>query len=101
MTKPAATDKEVVEDLKLTYENILRKYGVPRLQSPANDKWLGPCGDSFCYASCDLPDCHWELRMGNTPNQDREVRLAVARNKDPNIAELERLIDRGSTHGRR
>jgi len=30
-------------------------------------RWEGPCGDSFCYASCDIPSCRYDLRLGDTP----------------------------------
>lgn len=29
--------------------------------------WQGPCGDSFCYAGCDSPHCHYDYRLGLTP----------------------------------
>lgn len=46
-----------------------RGIGMSKLNIVEDDKWLGPCGDSFCYASCDSPDCHWELRLGKTPSE--------------------------------
>jgi hypothetical protein len=36
------------------------------------DRWLGPCADSFCYASCDSPDCKWDRRLGDTPKKHNE-----------------------------
>lgn len=34
--------------------------------------WLGPCGDSFCYASCDLPVCKHQERLGRTPDEHNQ-----------------------------
>lgn len=31
------------------------------------DRWMGPCSDSFCYASCTMATCRWEYRLGDTP----------------------------------
>lgn len=90
------TDKEIVQELELTYDNIVSNYGVPRLRDPEQNEWLGPCDDSFCYATCDLPDCRWEFRRGDTPNEHRRVKLAVAKERNPNIEVLEGLIKEAS-----
>ena len=42
------------------------------------EKWEGPCGDSFCYASCDNADCRREYRKGSTPAEHNKVVEAEA-----------------------
>lgn len=34
-----------------------------------HDRWLGPCADSFCFASCENPHCRYEKRLGDTPSK--------------------------------
>ena len=50
--------------------------------------WMGPCADSFCYASCDSPHCKQNLRLGKNP-QEHNNRLRIMQ-----AEELNALLDR-------
>ncbi len=47
---------------KLTWQNRCQKCGKLRkttMRRTIKTKlYQGPCGDSFCYASCDMETCH-------------------------------------------
>jgi hypothetical protein len=53
------------------------------------DKWLGGCGDSFCWASCDSPDCKSEYRLGDTPSKHW---LRVALNEIEGVEDMRATI---------
>ncbi len=49
------------------------KIAAEQTKKDPNKEWLGPCGDSFCYASCDSPHCHFLLRRAPTPEEHYNV----------------------------
>lgn len=46
----------------LTWMNRCQKCGKERestrYRTLRTKNYMGPCGDSFCYASCDMDSCH-------------------------------------------
>lgn len=47
----------------------------------SDTKWLGRCGDSFCYASCIEAHCVVSMRKGATPAEHNKVVEAEAAEK--------------------
>lgn len=61
--------------------------------------WSGPCGDSFCYASCDSPNCHSELRKGKTPTEHNAYVDAQHSRRIDVLASLYPGVDRSLIDG--
>lgn len=53
--------------------------------------WAGPCGDSFCYASCNLPACKRDRRLGLTPKEHNEAVSKVHEARATAIIDLYKL----------
>lgn len=51
-------------------------------------RWNGPCGDSFCYASCDMPHCRRDLRLGVTPGEHNAIVATLHRDRAQEIIAL-------------
>lgn len=65
---------------------------VPILEN----KWMGGCGDSFCWGSCDSPHCKSEYRLGPTPEK-HNLRVALNEIEDLETKRYEVwLMDRES-----
>ena len=48
-----------------------------------DDKWLGRCGDSFCYNSCDITHCRADLQLAATPKlHNEEIKLLHKKRAD-------------------
>lgn len=83
------SDHEMLAELKATAKELLGK-AESRLGG-LTDRFMGPCGDSFCYASCDMATCRYDLRKGDTPAKHNAVVKALAK-LDPNYLAVKLLI---------
>jgi hypothetical protein len=61
------------------------------ISDPVHSRWRGPCGDSYCFASCDSPDCRYQFRLGAAAEL-AEARALLEVNgfaiTDPPVAEV-------------
>ena len=44
-------------DISHTCQNCRRRVETTRQREIRTKDYMGPCGDSFCYASCTSPSC--------------------------------------------
>lgn len=62
----------------------------------SKDQFAGPCGDSFCYGSCDMAACHYSYRLGKTPSAHNEelqrLQKEAASALTPMIKKLKAII---------
>ncbi|MEO8035467.1 MAG: hypothetical protein ABI837_13610, partial [Acidobacteriota bacterium] len=63
---PASTFKASAPEIDL---DQMEKDALAKIPEKAADYpvWSGPCGDSFCFASCDMAHCRYQNRLGKTP----------------------------------
>lgn len=104
-------DKDVIQNIKDDLDSIfwnnVDKLGG--LVDTSTNKFAGPCGDSFCYASCDMAVCRYEMRKGKTPKEHNEKVMELAK-LEPNYYALSLILkklelkqnkvkhERGTTH---
>lgn len=82
-------DVELLKELKETAKELL--YAAQSRLGGITNAFEGPCGDSFCYASCDMATCRWDLRKGKTPAEHNAAVRALAK-LDPNYLAVRLLI---------
>ena len=87
-------DAQLLKELERTASHVYAK-AVDRLGGRVYE-FSGPCGDSFCYGSCDMASCRHDLRLGKTPAEHNAV-IEVRANADPNFQALSLLIKKTKT----
>jgi hypothetical protein len=45
-------------DISKVCQNCKKPQDSTMLRTIYTKNYMGPCGDSFCYASCDMSTCH-------------------------------------------
>jgi hypothetical protein len=85
--------KELEEVVETAKSKVADKNGGFVADTP---QFSGPCGDSFCYGSCDMAACHYSYRLGKTPEaHNRELAILVKQagsEVQPMIKKLKALI---------
>jgi hypothetical protein len=57
-TRAPRPPKKETLDIQYTCQKCLRRKQTTRHRTFYTKNYMGPCGDSFCYASCDMDTCH-------------------------------------------
>lgn len=59
----------------------------------SGDKWMGRCGDSFCYSSCTMAHCRPEMRLGSTPEEHNRLVDQLHQQRADKICDIYKLSD--------
>ncbi len=49
--------EEIIRRARLSCQVCKEEKPTTRYRAVPNERYQGPCGDSFCYVSCSIPNC--------------------------------------------